>query len=101
MEVKPRELQMRQLTNVQTKRELISPWDERRFAAFMRDISDDTRTTPFNATIVDNTTLKSTDFLCFLLGSVTRDSVAGKDSYYFPYVPPPKKIFFMCVRIKE
>jgi len=33
----------------------ISAGGERRLAAFMRDISVVTRTTPFNATIVDNT----------------------------------------------
>jgi hypothetical protein len=54
MKVKPRELQMRQLTNVRQK-DKRKGGVERRLAAAMRDISFDTRTTPFSATIVDNT----------------------------------------------
>lgn len=83
---------------------LISPGDERRFAAVMRDVSDDTRTTPFNATMFDYTTLKSTDFLCFLLGSldVSNEGLGRRErQLLFSLCPPLKKNFLVCVRIKE
>jgi len=61
----------------------------------MRDISFDTRTTPFNATIIDNTRWRRASPSLFSLLEVRQGSVAREDSLLFSIFP--LKFFFMRV----